>query len=225
MAYQAVFFDLDGTLLDTSSGVLNALDYVERQEQLPRLGRSEKQKFIGPPIQESFERYYRISKEQAWRLAAIWRDVYKDIYLFDALPYEGIRDVLLFCRDNGIKTGVATNKREDYARKLLEHFRFTPLLDCIAGTDFEDSRNKADLIRVCVQKTGIRDAQKCLMVGDTDGDLDAARQAGVPFLGAAWGFGFSRESEDVPVVRRCGELKRYLVEQTDKMPAQEGVNL
>lgn len=195
MKFEAILFDLDGTLLDTSAGVIKAIDYIEQAYHLPELSAAEKRTFIGPPVQDSFRRCYRLTENRAWELASAWRNAYKDKFLLEAVPYDGIYDVLRFCREHGIKTGVATNKREDYTLKLLNHFRFTPLLDCIAGTDLEGKLKKADLIRVCMDKTGVTDGEKCLMVGDTENDQNAAKQAGVRFLGVTYGFGFSEKAE------------------------------
>lgn len=213
MQYQAVFFDLDGTLLDTSKGVIQAVDSIEAEYHLLELTAAEKRSFIGPPIQDSFERHYGLTKAQAWNLATAWRNVYKDKFLLEAVPYEGIYDVLCFCREYGIKTGVATNKREDYTRKLLDHFRFTPLFDCISGTDFEGKSTKADLIKVCMAKCGTEDASKCLMVGDTMNDLEAAKKAAVGFLGVSYGFGFSAQDAqaNIPIANDCKAITAFLM--------------
>lgn len=212
MRYQAIFFDLDGTLLDTSVGVIKAIDHIENEYHLPKLTVDEKQSFIGPPIQDSFQRHYGLSKERAWELATAWRDAYKDIFLLEAVPYDGIFDALRFCREHGIRTGVATNKREDYTRKLLEHFGFIPLFDCVAGTDLEGKLKKADLIRACMEKCELEHPDRCLMVGDTINDLEAANKAGTGFLGVSYGFGFSAGDAraDLPVVNDCGAIIDFL---------------
>lgn len=216
MKYQAVFFDLDGTLLDTSKGIILATDYILEKFGLAPLTLKEKKIFIGPPIQDSFQQRYNLPMKQAWELATAWRDVYKDRFLLEAVPYEGIYDILRLCRKHGIKIGVATNKREDYTKKLLEHFGFTPFFDWIAGTDFEGKLKKADLIRLCMEKTSVSDGEKCLMVGDTEGDQKAALQAGVQFLGVTYGFGFSNDVAQTgtgyPIlVNDCQQLASWLI--------------
>ena len=139
-------------------------------------------------------------------------EAYKDIFLLEAVPYDGIFDVLRFCCKHGIRTGVATNKREDYTRKLLEHFGFIPLFDCVAGTDLEGKLKKADLIRVCMEKCELERPDRCLMVGDTINDLEAANKAGTGFLGVSYGFGFSAGDAraDLPVVNDCGAIIDFL---------------
>lgn len=215
MKYDAVFFDLDGTILDTSQGVIKAIDYIEKTYHLVALPIEEKMTFIGPPIQDSFQYHYHLTKEQAWELATAWRNIYKKNFLFDAKPYEGIYKVLRFCRDKGIKTGVATNKREDYTMKILIHFHFTSLFDCIAGTDFAGKQRKTDLIRKCMQYTDVLDGRRCLMVGDTEGDWRAAEQAGVHFLGVTYGFGYKKgtvinDHESNNTMKLCDDINSLL---------------
>ena len=211
MKIQTIVFDLDGTLLDTSEGIMMATDRVTELYDLRPLALDEKKSFIGPPIQDSFERQYGLTKERAWEIATRWREVYKDEYLLYARPYDGIYELLEFCHKAGIKTGVATNKREDYTRTLLEHFKFTPLFDCIAGTDMEGKLKKADLIHVCMERTGVTGFRNCLMIGDTLNDKDAAEKAGVDFLGVTYGFGFNDAStEETPLAHSCGEIIDFL---------------
>ena len=64
--YSVVIFDLDGTLLDTSSGVVKATDYIVEKFQLPVLNEKQKQSLIGPPVQTSVKSYYKKVKQNAW---------------------------------------------------------------------------------------------------------------------------------------------------------------
>lgn len=209
MQYQAVFFDLDGTLMDTSEGVLKAIDYIIDTFHLLPLSRDVKRSFIGPPIQQSFQMHYGCTPERASELAAAWRDAYRLYFLLDAVPYNGIYDLLRFLRRKGIKSGVATNKREDYTLQLLEHFSFKPLFDCIVGSDFAGKRSKTDMIRLCMEYTGVTDADKCLMIGDTTSDMTAAREAGIAFLGVSYGFGYTKNSctPEILLANSCEEIQ------------------
>ena len=213
MKYKAVFFDLDGTLLDTSPGVIHAIDYIIEKFNLVQLSNKDKRCFIGPPIQRSFQMYYDLSEKQAWNLAEKWREAYKDIFLLEAKPYEGIYELLLNLRKNGTKTGVATNKREDYTMKLLEHFDLLHQFDCVIGSDIKGERSKLDMIRLCKEKTGIYDSSQCLMVGDTIGDMEAAQKVGVDFLGVTYGFGLSIDNHisNLICVDNCADIASFVM--------------
>lgn len=190
--HRAVFFDLDGTLLDTSAGVIHTIDHIITQFDLPMLSEEEKRSFIGPPVQQSFQEHYGCTQERAWELAAAWREAYKEKFLFEAVPYDGIYDLLDVLRSKGIKTCVATNKREDYSLRLLEHFYFLPLFDCVVGSDLEGKRRKSDMIKLCMDRTEVVDPAQGFMVGDTVGDMKAAQEVGTHFIGVTYGFGFKK---------------------------------
>ena len=210
--YSCVVFDLDGTLLDTSSGIFACTSYVASQYGLPAIPEDVMRRFIGPPIQDSFQRYLGCGKERAWELATAWREAYKEIFLLKAKPYDGIYELLHGLRQAGIKTAVATNKREDYTLKLLAHFDYLPLFDCIVGSDFEGRRSKAEMIRICMERLGVTDSERCLMVGDTVGDHDAALAAGTRFLGVTYGFGYHRRDElpEKDAAENCMEIFSYI---------------
>ena len=210
--YSYILFDLDGTLMDTSIGILHATDYIIEEFRLPEISEEKKRAFIGPPIQKSFQECYDVSQERAWEIATVWRDVYRDIFLFEATPYKGVYELLEKLRTEGIKTCIATNKREDYARRLLDHFSLLPLFDCVVGSDFQGKRNKSSIIRLCMERVGIMDPAQCLMVGDTTGDMTAAQECRVDFLGVTYGFGFCADSKvfGVQMASNCKELEQML---------------
>ncbi len=215
MQYELVLFDLDGTLMDTSIGVIKTIDYIIDKFRLPELDEKAKQSFIGPPVQNSFRTHYNCSEERAWELATAWRNAYKDIFLLDAAAYDGIYELLEYLRKCGIKTAVATNKREDYTKKLLEHFSFTPLFDCIIGSDLDGKRTKPDMIRLGMEQCGVAEPAHCLMIGDTMGDCNAAREVGADFLGVTFGFGFKPGADNggIKTADSCAEI-RNIIERT-----------
>lgn len=191
MAYQAVLFDVDGTLLDTSGGILAALQRVIEEEGLPVPPIETMRTFIGPPVQDSFQRVFGCDDVEKARLAAAFRCHYQDEgYLFQACPYEGIFELFDRLRNDGTLIGIATYKREDYARRLLGHFGFDAYTPYLFGSDIAGKLTKADIIRNCLTAMGIEDRSQALMVGDTLHDAAGASQLSVPFLAVTFGFGF-----------------------------------
>ena len=136
--YEIAVFDVDGTLLDTTEGVLSAARYTIRAHGLPEIPESELKKFIGPPIQDSFRRVYGISGDSLQELATTFRNRYKDVDLFKAVPYTGIYDVCTALMNNGVKIAIATYKRQDYAESIMKHFAFDKYSNIICGADHEN---------------------------------------------------------------------------------------
>ena len=102
MKYKYILFDLDGTLLDTTCGVIKAVKITLQQEHLV-LNEDLLPNFVGPPMQESMMKYFNVDKDTGLKLANIFRKNYKEYCLFDASIYNGIIDVLEILKHNNIK--------------------------------------------------------------------------------------------------------------------------
>ncbi|MCQ2519078.1 MAG: HAD-IA family hydrolase [Lachnospiraceae bacterium] len=213
MQVKYVIFDLDGTLLDTSVGVKQAICYTVKQYGLPVPTEEEMDTFIGPPIYESFVRYYKMSDEESKKATEIFRDAYKNQFLMGATAYDGIYDLLKKLKSLGIKTGVATNKRDDYAKVLLRGFGFDEYFDFILGSDMENKMKKPDIVIKCMEALGAVDKQEVILVGDTVFDMEAAEQIGIGFIGVTYGFGFSAKKQDSDpdiLFSRTEEIYKYI---------------
>ncbi len=200
--YAAVIFDLDGTLLDTSEGILAATRHTLAHygHEIPSDGVL--RTFIGPPVQEGFARHLGLDEEESFRMAATFRAYYKERALFLARPYEGIGEVLDTLRDRGIRLCVATYKREDYAARLLEQFGLAQRFDVIHGADMAGRRDKTDIIRLCLEELDLANYRLAVMVGDSVHDARGAAEVGVDFVGVTYGFGFESADE----VMRAGAI-------------------
>lgn len=195
MKYELVIFDLDGTLLDTTEGIVEAVKYTIKKHNLEMLSEEKLLTFIGPPIQESFKANYGVSKDEAQILANDFRDFYKDKTLLLAKPYEGLYETLDVLKDKSIKIAVATYKREDYAVKLLLHNRFGEYSDMLYGADNLNILKKSDIIKKCIDTSKVDSLNKVLMVGDSAHDEKGAKEIGIDFVGVTYGFGYRTKEE------------------------------
>ncbi len=204
--YDAVVFDLDGTLLDTSEGIWRSVSYVIETMKLPPVSDDVMRTFIGPPIQKSFARVYGLDEKEANAAADIFRNRYKDTDILLATPYGGIFEAIRSLSEAGVRSGVATYKRQDYAEKILVHFGFDKVCDVICGSDFEGKLTKKDIIENAVKSLGVSDKKKAVMVGDSDNDAIGASEMGVDFIGVTYGFGFDGD-KDVDEYPNVGHAK------------------
>lgn len=194
--YDIAVFDVDGTLLDTTEGVLLAATYAIDKLGLPHLSHEEMLTFIGPPIQNSLKKYYNLSEDDVQRATDIFRTQYKDVDLLKAVPYHGIYETLEKLKEQGIKLAIATYKREDYAIALLKHFDFDKFTDIMYGADNYNKLKKADIIVKCMNDLGVYDYSRAVMIGDSDNDAVGASTIGMNFIGVTYGFGF-KSGKDV----------------------------
>ena len=195
MMKTSIIFDLDGTLLDTSPGIWESIEYATKELGYPRLTQEQLRSFIGPRLQDSFVRCCGCTEAQAEELTKVYRRRYSGGALLNAVPYEGIFAVCEALRQRGVKLYVATSKPEPFARQILEHFGFAPYFAAIHGADMAGKVTKTDVIRLCVGDT---DPGACVMVGDTAHDARGAQAAEVPFLAALYGFGDRAETLQYP---------------------------
>lgn len=193
--YELVIFDVDGTLLDTSEGILASAIYTIENFGYEVPSKEILRTYIGPPIQKSFANSLCVSEEIANKMADCFRNRYKDIDLLKAECYEGILNVFQQLNENGFKLAIATYKRQDYAEKIVDHFGFTKYTSMVFGSDFEGNFSKADIIRNAIVASKITNHKKVVMVGDTENDAIGAAELGIDFIGVTFGFGYQKEDD------------------------------
>ena len=144
--YKALLFDLDGTLLDTSEGIISSVKYAIECTGLEPLSDDKIKSFIGPPIQNTFRKFYNLNDEETSKISAIFRERYSTVDLLKAKLYDSVLETLEILKNEGYVIGIATYKREDYAKNIVEYFGISQFCDVIEGSDFAGKLTKADII-------------------------------------------------------------------------------
>lgn len=191
--YQSIIFDLDGTLLDTSEGILNSIDYAVNILKLPIPTLEEKYKFIGPPVCDSFINILQLNEELAKEATILYRQRYAEKGKYESKTYDGILDLLKQLNAKGFKLGIATLKGEVIANEILKYFNLKKYFGAIYGQNSNDTRNKADTIQLSLDKLDIS-ANNALMVGDSMHDYNGSNIVGIDFCAVTYGFGFNLET-------------------------------
>ncbi|MCR4586115.1 MAG: HAD hydrolase-like protein [Lachnospiraceae bacterium] len=215
--YKNILFDLDGTLLDTTEGILISIRYTIEKLGLKQLDEETIKTFIGPPVQDSFRDKCGTDEKETLEATRVFRDHYSNETLFMARPYDGIFELCEKLRERGTKMAVATYKREDYALKLLKHFGFDRWCDPMHGADADNVLKKDDIVRMCISEMGA-DAAETALVGDTRHDGLGAKKAGVGFIAVTYGFGFKKKEDAdgydcVGVAENPLEILKFLVDK------------
>lgn len=213
--YKTILFDLDGTLLNTTIGILKAVKITIGQLNLPMLSDDILKAIVGPPIQNSFEKYFGMDKETALTSANLFRANYKKNSLFDAQLYPGIIDLLESLKKNNFQIAVATNKSHENAMMILEKFGIIGFCDFAMGSDLEGKLEKSDILEHCINHLGA-EKKDCLLIGDSDADALGAQKAQIDFLAVTYGFGFksAKDAErfnPVAVFNSTEALKNYVI--------------
>ncbi|MGI5885115.1 MAG: HAD hydrolase-like protein [Candidatus Spyradocola sp.] len=188
--YDAVLFDLDGTLMDTSVGIIRSVQYALRgmglpDDDLPRIRR-----FIGPPLHAAFSELYHMEDAQATEAVRLYRERYETTGVYEYEPYPGMADLLRDLHAAGVRLAVCTGKPERFSRILLEREGLLPLLEMLVTPDpSEKTDNKPEMVRTILERLG----RNALMVGDRCFDIRGARANGIDSAGILHGFGGEKE--------------------------------
>lgn len=194
--YQYIFFDLDGTLTDPGIGITNSVMYALKKWNIEVADRSELYKFIGPPLVDSFEKYYGFSKEEAEQAVVYYREYFREKGLYENTIYDGSEKLLADLKASGKKVVLATSKPQEFAEIILKHFQIDRYFDVVAGATMDGTRSKkTDVILYALAACGVEDKSQVVMVGDREHDIIGAKNAGLDSIGVLCGYGDREELE------------------------------
>ncbi len=193
MKINTILFDLDGTLVDTSAGIINSIQYTIKKLRLPTLSEQMLYSFIGPPVKKRMKEIYQLSEEASACAMQIFREKYGREDLFQAQVYSGVKETLSTLRQF-FHLGVATYKREDQAEDLLREKGLDNFFDIICGSDSQAKLSKSDIIKKAYIGLSAN-PQGTVLVGDSENDAVGALEAGTYFIGVTYGFGFKSAAE------------------------------
>jgi phosphoglycolate phosphatase len=196
MKFQNILFDLDGTLTDPGIGITNSVMYALQKYGITVRDRSKLYSFIGPPLWESFQRFYGFSEAEAKKAVSYYREYFSVTGMFENTVYDRI-DALLAALENSGKTlAVATSKPEVFAEQILEHFDLAKYFSFIGGSELDGKRVKKDeVIRYALEMSGVTDLSTAVMVGDREHDILGAKKTGIASVGVLFGYGRREELE------------------------------
>lgn len=211
--YNSVIFDVDGTLLDGTEGIIKSVKYAIDEMNLSQITEEQLISFVGPPVQNSAKNIFNLNDNDAQEFANIFRKQYAVGDVFLAKVYDGIYDLLGYLKEKNIKMGVATYKREDYAIDLMKHFGFDKYFDSICGADNENKLKKIDVLQNCINNLS-KNREDVIMIGDSCHDAEASQKLGVSFIGVTYGFGFKNSDEIIKykpifVAKNIYEILKY----------------
>lgn len=194
--YDIVLFDLDGTLTDPGIGITNSVAYALDKFGIKVNDRSELYNFIGPPLIDSFMKYYGMSYQDGLKAVEYYREYFGVTGIFENRVFDGIPQLLENIKGSDRVVALATSKPEIYAKRILEHFDLAKYFDFVGGATMDETRSKkADVIEYTLKQLDITDKSNVVMVGDRHHDIDGANQNGLDSIGVLFGYGDRKELE------------------------------
>lgn len=206
--YELILFDLDGTLLDTSPGIFNSVRFAEQQLGFSPIPDAQLHVFVGPPPKQMYQKVYGVDEDTALKATGFHRQYSREKAIYEATVYPGMEETLKTLKEQGFKLAVATLKGQKIAEKVLQIHGLSDFFDSIVGMDEAESFTKCKTIQVAMEKTNT--SGNALMVGDSEYDYIGACEAGVDFVGAAYGFGINEGETRFPLVREPLQLLDFV---------------
>jgi len=189
MRYDAIIFDLDGTLLDTLDDLTDAVNYALAQMGWPGRSREEIRQFVGNGVKLLMDRSAPAGAEpgQIAQALALFKARYEGHKQDKTAPYPGVPELLKALGEKGYKLAVVSNKFDLAVKGLMADY-FPGLLQAAAGENEAHGIPKKPhpaMVRRVMAKLG---AEKAVYVGDSDVDIETAKNAGLPCVSVTWGF-------------------------------------
>ena len=193
MSFSFLLFDLDGTLTDPGIGITNSVMYAFEKYGISVSDRKKLYPFIGPPLVDSFMKYFSFSEERAREAVEYYREYFRRNGMFENRVYDGVPETLEKLKGSGASLCLCTSKPFEFALKILDHFDLKKYFDFFGAATMDGSvSKKKDVITRLLNDLSVRDRSSVVMIGDRDQDICGAKQNGISGAGVLWGYG-SRE--------------------------------
>lgn len=220
--FSCILWDVDGTVVDASEGILRRLTRCLADYGLPAPTRAELVHWIGPPLHQSFQTNVGMTPERAAEATEHYRLIGKaDGYASGARLYPEIAELIADLSAAGIPQATASSKPEHQVEVLMDHFDLAPHLQVIVGAtpDEKTRASKSDVVAEALRQldAGGHDVSRPVLVGDRHHDIEGGADHGVPVIFVRWGFSWPHESDGAQaVVDDVAGLRRLLLLEDDE---------
>jgi phosphoglycolate phosphatase len=194
-----LFFDLDGTVADSGSGILASMNHVLEARNLQPLTREDLTQVVGPPLSVSFPKVFAprgVPTEEMQMFITEYRAIYGATHLPQTPLNPGMGEALVELKKEW-RLAIVTSKPEPQALIAIQATGVRHYFDIVVGPHDDSEIPKAQLLERALREMKelhgeLPPLTSCWMIGDRHHDIDAGVEVGTHSAGVLWGFG-SRE--------------------------------
>lgn len=190
-----IIFDLDGTLTESGTGIKNSVRYTLQHYGLPMEDEESLNRYVGPPLVNSFQEYMGFTEQQAMEAIVVYRSYFTTKGMFENRVYDGVEDMLTALKKAGKRMFIATGKPTVYSQQILEHFDLAKYFECVCGISLKEAATEKDELITQVLEFAHLAPEECVMIGDRKFDMMGANKVGVTPIGVTYGYGSREELE------------------------------
>lgn len=235
MEYKYLLFDLDGTLTDPKEGITTSVQYALKAFGIDEPDLDKLEPFIGPPLRESFMKFYNLNEKEAEEAVEKYREWFAPKGIFQNKLYAGIKELLSELKESGKILAVASSKPQVFVEKVLRHFAIYEYFDVIVGSELDGTRDsKEEVVEEALRRLAAAGGRKPVpeakeesikltgeerrqtaMIGDRKFDVYGGKKHGLTTVGVTFGYAQEGELEEAGadyIVDTVEELRRLCIQ-------------
>lgn len=220
---RAIIFDFDGTLADTIPAICEGVNLTMKKYGYPEHTEDEVRTFINHGarnlIQHAMPRDLQSNEALVDRVFADYDRLYGSVCLHTDRCYDGMRELVQRLHGSGLKIGVLSNKQEHYVKELCENVLTQGTYDATQGVIFGKPPKPDPYLSRRITEALSVDPSECILVGDSDVDIQTAKNAGMMHIGVAWGYrdaDFLRVHGATLLAHTPKELEKIIMDRKEK---------
>ncbi len=212
--WNVILWDLDGTLTDPKLGITKSVQYALSHLGIQETNLEKLTAFIGPPLIESFSRFYDMDSATARRAVDLYREYFAKSGIFENEVVDGIPDLLAHLSQGGKTMYIATSKPTVFAIQIVHHFRMDRYFQDVIGSNLDHTRTeKHEVIQYVLSLLHQHPKADIVMIGDRKHDVLGATKNGIDSIAVEFGYGSHEELVDANptlIANSVTELTRIL---------------
>lgn len=189
MNYDTVIFDLDGTLLNTLEDLADSVNEALAEANMPQRSLEEIRTFVGNGVKMLVKRAVKdgTDVETYEKVLSSFREIYMRRSRNKTKPYDGIKELIDTLVERKIKIAIVSNKIDEAVKELNDYYFGGIFLSAVGDREGVPNKPNADLVNIALSELKSK-RENSLYVGDSDVDIETAKNSGLDCVSVSWGF-------------------------------------